>query len=137
MATTKLRLEASYSAFEIDAVERAKAPGELTPFSCPECGGALWEIRDSELPRYRCRVGHACAAESVLEDQSGSVDRALWIAFRALLERAALSERISARVRHGNGSKATADRFDRLAEEAHAQAAVIREVLLKRDASAA
>jgi two-component system chemotaxis response regulator CheB len=89
------------------------------------------------LPRYRCRVGHAYAAESVLEDQSGSVDRALWIAFRALLERAALSERISARVRHGNGSKATADRFDRLAEEAHAQAAVIREVLLKRDASAA
>jgi two-component system, chemotaxis family, protein-glutamate methylesterase/glutaminase len=77
----EMRLDASYSALEIDAVERAKAPRDLSPFSCPECGGALWEIRESELPR--CRVGHAYAAEPVLEDKSGSVDRAPWIPFKA------------------------------------------------------
>lgn len=133
----EMSLEARYSALEIDAVERDQAPGDLTPFSCPECGGALWEIRDGELPRYRCRVGHAYATEAVFEDQAYSVDRALWIALRALLERASMSERIATRVRNGNGSNATAERFERLAEEAHAQAAVIREVLLRRDASAA
>jgi two-component system, chemotaxis family, protein-glutamate methylesterase/glutaminase len=133
----EMSLEASYSALEIDAVGRDKAPGELTPFSCPECGGALWEMRDGQLPRYRCRVGHAYALESVVDDQSDAVDRALWVALRALLERASLSERIAERIRNGNGSDTTAKRFDRLSEEAHAEAAVIREVLLRRDASAA
>lgn len=133
----EMSLETRYSALEIDAVERDKAPGDLTPFSCPECGGSLWEIRDGELPRYRCRVGHAYATDAMFEDQSYSVDRALWIALRALLERASMSERIAERVRNGDGSNATAERFERLAEEAHAQAAVIREVLLKRDAAAA
>jgi two-component system, chemotaxis family, protein-glutamate methylesterase/glutaminase len=134
----EIGLETRYSALEIDAVERDGAPGELTPYSCPECGGALWEIRDGELPRYRCRVGHAYAADSVFEDQSNSVDRALWVALRALLERASMSERIARRSRgDGKGSVATAERFERLAEEAHADAAVIRDVLLKRDASAA
>jgi two-component system chemotaxis response regulator CheB len=133
----EMSLEARYSALEIDGVERDQAPGDLTPFSCPECGGALWEIRDGELPRYRCGVGHAYAADAVFEDQSNSVDRALWIALRALLERASMSERIAERARNGDGSKATAERFDRLAEEAHAQAAVIRKVLLRPDASAA
>jgi two-component system chemotaxis response regulator CheB len=133
----EMSLEARYAALEIDAVERDQAPGDLTPFSCPECGGALWEIRDGELPRYRCRVGHAYGTDAVLQDQSQAVERALWLAFRALLERAAMSERIAARLRHGNGSNVTAQRFDRLAEEAHAQAAVIRDVLLERDASAA
>jgi two-component system chemotaxis response regulator CheB len=133
----EMSLEASYSALEIDAIEREGAPGDLTPFSCPECGGALWEIREGDLPRYRCRVGHAYATDSVFEDQSDSVDRALWIALRALLERAALSERIAMRARKGNGSGAMAERYDRLADEAHAQAAVIRDVLSKRDATAA
>jgi two-component system chemotaxis response regulator CheB len=133
----EMSLEAQYSALEIDAVERDQPPGDLTPFSCPECGGALWEIGDGELPRYRCRVGHAYAADAVFEDQSNSVDRALWIALRALLERAAMSERIAERVRNGNGSNVTAKRFDHVAEESHAQAAVIREVLLRRDASSA
>jgi two-component system, chemotaxis family, protein-glutamate methylesterase/glutaminase len=131
----EMSLEASYAALEIDAVERDQPPGDLTPFSCPECGGALWEIREPDLPRYRCRVGHAYTAESVFEDQSAGVDRALWVALRALLERAALSERVSGRIRRANGSTATAERFDRLADEAHAQAAVIRDVLLERDAT--
>ena len=72
----------------------------------------------------------------MLEDQSDAVDRALWVALRALLERAAMSERIARRAREGRGSDSTAQHFDRLAEEAHAQAAVIRDVLLERDAAA-
>jgi len=34
-------------------------PGERSPYSCPECGGVLWELKDGELMRFRCRVGHA------------------------------------------------------------------------------
>src|SRR5438067_1207378 len=31
-------------------------PGEPSPYSCPECGGVLWELKDGELLRFRCRV---------------------------------------------------------------------------------
>ena len=34
-------------------------PGEPSPYSCPECGGVLWELKNGELMRFRCRVGHA------------------------------------------------------------------------------
>jgi len=28
--------------------------GKPLPFSCPECGGVLWELQDGELQRFRC-----------------------------------------------------------------------------------
>jgi two-component system chemotaxis response regulator CheB len=131
----EMSLEASYAALDAAAVEREDAPGELTPYSCPECWGALWESSENGVPRYRCRVGHAFAADSVVEKQSDSIDQALWMALRALLERAQLTERIAARIRSTNGSEKTAARFDSQSQEAHTQAAVIRRVLLERDAS--
>lgn len=32
--------------------------GELTPFACPECHGALVRIKEGKLSRYRCHTGH-------------------------------------------------------------------------------
>src|SRR5262249_52555810 len=31
--------------------------GPPSGFTCPECGGALWELQNGELIRYRCHVG--------------------------------------------------------------------------------
>src|SRR5215471_5432381 len=33
--------------------------GAPSVFACPECSGVLWELKDGELTRFRCRVGHA------------------------------------------------------------------------------
>src|SRR5262249_43936316 len=40
-------------------------PGTPTPFICPECGGALWERRDSQLLEFTCHVGHRYTGESL------------------------------------------------------------------------
>jgi len=32
--------------------------GTPAPFSCPECGGVLSEVRESTLLRFRCQTGH-------------------------------------------------------------------------------
>src|SRR5215204_2996760 len=38
--------------------------GKVSRLTCPDCHGALWEIHDQELLRYRCHVGHAFSAEA-------------------------------------------------------------------------
>ncbi|MGH9009996.1 MAG: chemotaxis protein CheB [Acidimicrobiia bacterium] len=71
--------------------------GDPSGFTCPECHGALWEIDDGGAPRYRCRVGHGFSAESLLAGQHAGVEAAMWTAFRALEERAALLRRLAER----------------------------------------
>src|SRR5262245_34861077 len=58
--------------------------GKPSAFGCPECGGVLWEIDDAQLLRFRCRVGHAYSADSLVVEQTEGVEDALWAALRAL-----------------------------------------------------
>jgi two-component system chemotaxis response regulator CheB len=74
-----------------------KELGNPTPYSCPDCNGTLWEMQDGNLLRYRCRVGHAYTAASMVEAQAQAVERALWEAVRVLEESASMSRRIAHR----------------------------------------
>src|SRR5262249_58697997 len=95
------------------------------------CGGALWEPRDGDLIRYRCRVGHAWSPDSLLAEQSGAVETALWSALRALEERAALAQNMSERAAQ-RGHDPVARRFADQARECESDARLIREVLLAK-----
>lgn len=124
----EMRVENEYAALDADALERDGPPGEPSGFGCPHCGGVLWEIDDGELPRFRCRVGHAYSGEGAVEAQGESVETALWMALRALQERAQLSDRLAQRV-GAVGAKQSQTRFEEFAREAREQADVIRRVL--------
>jgi two-component system chemotaxis response regulator CheB len=92
---------------------------------CPDCGGALWSVNEAGVPRFRCRVGHAYSAETLLAAQDATVETALWAAIRTLEERAALLRRMASRVeRQGHGR--TAGKFARQATDAEHQAEIIR-----------
>lgn len=69
--------------------------GRPSRFTCPECHGALWEIDDGSLLRYRCHVGHAYTAEVMLNAQTVGVEEMLWSLMRAHQERAALVRRMA------------------------------------------
>jgi two-component system, chemotaxis family, protein-glutamate methylesterase/glutaminase len=129
-ADEEMSLETRYSTLDRETIERARPPGEPSAFSCPACGGVLWEVDDGGPLRYRCRVGHAYTPEAVYEDQTDAVEYALWAAFRALHERAELTHRIAHRTR---SSGATSKRFEDLSREALDQANLIRTVLLERN----
>ena len=108
--------------------ERDK-PGEPSPYSCPECGGVLWELRDGEMLRFRCRVGHAYTSDVLLTDQTDTIERALWTALRALEEQGALKRRLAERARlHGN--TATATHLDDRVRDLNDQAEQVRSLLL-------
>ncbi|HEX2081442.1 MAG TPA: chemotaxis protein CheB [Longimicrobium sp.] len=105
-------------------------PGHVSAFTCPECHGALWEIQEGELVRYRCRVGHGYTMEAMLAEQGRDVEAALWTAFRALRERAALCRRLGERM-GDRGQHAMAARQHEEAAEAERRAAVLRQVLMR------
>jgi len=103
--------------------------GKISRLTCPDCHGALWEIDDKELLRYRCHVGHAFAAESLNEGQSQMLEVALWSAVRALEEQMMLAQRIVERARRANHRHAVTA-FERRAREAEEHSSMIRRMLL-------
>ena len=51
---------------------------------CPDCSGALFEIDDATVLRFRCRVGHAWTAEALGGAHGRMLEEALWTAVRIL-----------------------------------------------------
>jgi two-component system chemotaxis response regulator CheB len=130
----EMSLETEYAMLDAEMLERDTPPGDSSVYSCPACGGVLWELEDPELLRFRCRVGHAYTAGSVVDGQGETVEAALWTALRALQERSQLCERLAARLGK-SGAERSRNRFEALAEEAHEQAETIRRLLAGADVS--
>src|SRR5829696_8916114 len=91
--------------------------GRVSRLTCPDCHGALWEINDQEILRYRCHVGHAYSAEALSDGQSQMLEVALWSAVRALEEQMLLAKRIEERARKANHIR-SAKTFEERAREA-------------------
>lgn len=113
------------------ALERGERPGNPSPLTCPDCGGVLWELQDDNLIRFRCHVGHAYSSNSLLAEQSNSVETALWSAIRALEEKAALARRMAVQARQQNRLMSEAQ-FRKRAEEAEQHSALVRQVILQQ-----
>jgi two-component system chemotaxis response regulator CheB len=128
----EMRIEAGYATLDAGTLERNALPGKPSVYGCPECGGVLWELDDSENLRFRCRVGHAYTADGVVRGQEESIETALWTALRALQERAQLSERLAERVGSA-GAERSRQRFEAVAAEARDQAETIRRLLAGPD----
>lgn len=103
--------------------------GAPSGFTCPDCGGALWETQDSGLARYRCRTGHAYSPESLIAEQSSGVDGAIWAALRSLEENADLARRMADRMQERGIARAE-ERYRERANEAERHAAILRSIVL-------
>lgn len=120
---------------DLDTIEDPSKIGKPSVFACPECGGVLWELHDGKLLRYRCRVGHAYTADSLLAEQTDTSEAALWAALRGLEEKAALAERLHDRA-HERRHHAAALRFAEQAAAAQQHAVVVRGLLANGEQSA-
>lgn len=107
--------------------------GELVTMACPSCGGNLWEQDASDdgpsaALQYRCRTGHRFSPTTLLTTQDGRIEDAMWGAYRALLERAEMGERLADRFGH-QGIERSQQRWSDLAGEARRRAEVLRQLL--------
>jgi two-component system chemotaxis response regulator CheB len=98
--------------------------GPPSGLTCPECGGALWELDEAGGVRFACHVGHAFSIASLAEEQGRSLETTLWSAVRALEERADMHRRLSRRA-----SGARAEVYIDRAQEAEHHADTLRAML--------
>lgn len=105
-------------------MEELDALGKRVPFTCPECGGALWEL-DGGVPRFRCHVGHAYSLHTLAADQTSRVEAALWAALRSLEE----SERIATRLAGVTGGAGPVNYHAEIARSSAEHAKVLRGML--------
>jgi two-component system, chemotaxis family, protein-glutamate methylesterase/glutaminase len=104
---------------------------ETTLFTCPDCGGVLWQGGEGPVLRFRCHVGHAFAPEVLLSQKSEELETALWSSLRLLKEKATLTQQLANRTRGSRNGKAAqaADRIVEQAELDERHARVIQELL--------
>ncbi len=127
-AATTTDMEIAMAGHDGDALNDPDRPGTSSGFACPDCHGVLFEIEDGPVHRFRCRVGHAWSPHSLAAQQTFAVEGALWMALRALEEKAALADRMSAGARD-RGHTITAQSFAAQAAESRTSALVLRDLV--------
>ena len=105
-------------------------PGQPTSFTCPECKGAVHEIREVGMTRFRCRVGHAYSPFDLLGEKDKAMEESLWMALQTLEERAQMLELMAADDRQ-RGMHGGAGSYDDKARETRVHADRLRELLLR------
>ena len=113
----------------IDALRTGERKGPPSPLTCPDCGGVLWEIKEKDLVRYRCHVGHGFTAESLRDGMDDKLEDTLWSALRAIEENIELRSRMQLRAK---GSRLTTftSSLERESAEMKERAAAPRRLLL-------
>jgi two-component system chemotaxis response regulator CheB len=99
--------------------------GKFTPFTCPECNGALVEIKEGKFTRFRCHTGHAFSDTSLLAGITKSIEDDLWQTVRGLEEAVLLLEQLGKQI-ETNGEQDRAKSFYRKAREMQKQSQAIR-----------
>jgi two-component system, chemotaxis family, protein-glutamate methylesterase/glutaminase len=116
------------SANEANPADLSARSDTPSVFSCPDCDGVLQETEDGGMLRFRCVIGHAYGAQTLMSEQLDGIDGALMAALRALEENAALADRMAKRAR-SRGHQKSAAQFDGRATEMWESAAQIRDAI--------
>jgi two-component system, chemotaxis family, protein-glutamate methylesterase/glutaminase len=105
-----------------------------TRFTCPDCGGVLFEQQEGGLTRFRCSVGHVFSMQSLAVEQARHLEGAMWTAVRALEDRAELLQqmaRSSDRTRRPRSARA----FEAQAADLLRRAGLVRDAIEQARAS--
>jgi two-component system chemotaxis response regulator CheB len=82
-------------AMGVDAMENLKMLGTPSTFTCPDCGGVLFDVSSRGLVRYRCHTGHAFSLRTLAHTLEQLTDAALWTSLRTMQEKESVLRRLA------------------------------------------
>lgn len=106
--------------------------GEMAPFTCPSCHGALVSLKEGDRVRYRCHTGHSFSASVLLAGLAESVEDTLWQAMRGLEETTMLLQHIGEHIMDA-GDHQVAELFLKKANATADRARIVHDSVLKQD----
>lgn len=127
-----MRNELSLAKMDLSRQKNDTRVGTPSQYSCPECGGVLWEIQDESLLRFRCRVGHAFSVDSMMAEQSDAIEEAMWAALKTLEEQASISRKMAEQSRR-DGHVLMARRFEERQKQAEKRIDLLVSALQKSE----
>jgi two-component system chemotaxis response regulator CheB len=83
----EVKLEAAITERMTSGIEEMEKIATHSNYTCPDCGGGLWEIKYDPARRYRCHTGHVYTEKLLLEKQSEEMEESLWASIRMMEER--------------------------------------------------
>lgn len=119
---------AADSAFERGIMEY----GEPSVYTCPECRGVLFRIREGKVDRFRCHTGHGYGTQALAEELAVRSEATLWMALKTLQESAALLNESAARLAD-SGDTANADAILAQARDVRQRIDVLRSLALDEE----
>lgn len=112
-------------AIGIEAVDKF---AERSPYSCPDCGGALWELKEAGLTRFRCHTGHTYTGDELQESKRRELENTFWVALRILEERRNLLHKMAEEER-SKGWRQSADNKQQRSDELEVHIGRMKEIL--------
>jgi two-component system chemotaxis response regulator CheB len=88
------KAESGIAANRLVSEEKMREVAWPSVFTCPDCGGDLFEYEDARPLRFRCSIGHALNGVSLLAAQSDKVEDALATSLRVMVENSRLYRRL-------------------------------------------
>jgi two-component system, chemotaxis family, protein-glutamate methylesterase/glutaminase len=102
--------------------------GDHTVFSCPDCGGGLWKIKNGHIDHFRCHIGHSFTTSDLVIKQAESIEQTLWVAVRMMEERKLMLSRM-ARENKDKGLERIATDFSERSEQLEHHITNLKELL--------
>jgi two-component system, chemotaxis family, protein-glutamate methylesterase/glutaminase len=105
-----------------------KPDGTGVLYSCPDCGGRLYEYSDGSQLRYRCHVGHAYGTDGLINGMEYSTESALWTALRIIEERKNLLQKLEKK-ESAKGNSTTLKTYSKRRKDLEQQENLLRQIL--------
>ena len=106
--------------------------GSVSGYVCPECHGALQEIREGPIVRFRCQIGHGYGADSLLAELTQKLNESLLNTQRAYEESMHLLRQHAEWARE-DGDEELSELYLRKVYEAQQDATIVRSLALKQE----
>lgn len=108
----------------------AKEPeADFVPLACPECNGPLYEVKEGEIAKFNCKVGHSFSPEGLSVGHSEALERALWTAIRTMNERITMHRKLCERPSRNKSEITILKRLEESIATAEQDLEMLREIV--------